>query len=180
MSWENDTYNIYIPKRPRDWKENVAALSQVTPSGRLSSKTVELNPNVESRIVNFLTPRRMTHKTRTPANIMKYEKFERNLKKAANTMKRKLNFKEFQRLYAELEARNKPIRNAEEALIKQQVEARRQLAQQQEEYKQYIENATLRSTPEYHAALRNEQNRLARISSRKKRGISFPHKAYRK
>ena len=92
MSWENENNNTSNLKSSgfysRPWVKNVRNLSHVTPSGKLTTvnpktgKTTELNPNVESHILSFLTPRRITHKTKTPANMLKEEKFERNLKKA--------------------------------------------------------------------------------------------------
>ena len=173
MSWENENNNTSPRLIPRHWIKNVRNLSEVTPSGKLTTmnpktgKVTELNPNAESDILSFLTPRRITHKTKTPANILKYVKFERNLKKAVKDM----NYKKFKRAWHEEEARNKLIRNAEDVFIRQQAENVAQQAQEKEEYNEYIQNATRRSSPEWRKYNRNEQNRLARTSSRKKRGI---------
>ena len=173
MSWENENNNTSPRLIPRHWIKNVRNLSEVTPSGKLTTvnqktgKATELNPNVESHVLSFLTPRRITHKTKTPANILKYVKFERNLKKAVKNM----NYKKFKRAWHEEEARNKLIRNAEDVFIRQRAENVERQAQEKEEYNEYIQNATRRSSPEWRKYNRNEQNRLARTSSRKKRGI---------
>lgn len=107
MSWNEEEYApVYRSPRIRSPAGNIAALAQVSPTGRLYTRdpvthhTVELNPHTEHLIQEFLAPKgtatrrgispgRTLRHLRTPKNTLRYLKFKNELSKKANNMKRR-------------------------------------------------------------------------------------------
>ena len=177
MSWENEEYlpeHFQMPPpRPRVWQENISALAQATPSGKLSNK---LNPNVEGHIMSFLAPPiKMKSAYNTPAKLIQSQKFLRNAMKEANNMKTRRNRRNFEAFLAEQEELNRPRREAEAAaeVARQHEEANRQAeANRRAQYNAFVRNANLRASPTYHKVVREQQARNARIASRARRGMT--------
>ena len=189
MNWEEEEFGEKYVK-PRVWQENVAALARVTPSGKLTTthratgNTVELNPDVESHILSFLSPNRLTARRRTPANLLKAERFKRNIGKGATavTARRERKEKEVRmkeqmaRLQEEMEA-NREMDEAEEARIQEEQyledeRARRFMEEQgrKANLDEYIKNSNMRSSIIYQALFRKQQQRNAKTKSRARRG----------
>ena len=190
MNWEEEEFGSHHVK-PRVWQENVAALAKVTPSGKLttthrvSGNTVELNPDVESHILSFLAPNRLTARRRTPANLLRAERFKRNIGKGAMAVTARRERKEkadrmqrqMELLKEEMEA-NRAQEEAEEARLQEDREiederARRFMEEQgrKANLEEYIKNANMRSSPIYQAAFRRKQGYNARTKSRARRGV---------
>jgi hypothetical protein len=105
MSWNNEEYlPLHHSPRIRSPAGNIAALSQVSPTGRLytqdpiTHRTVKLNPHTEHLVQDFLAPKgttirrgvspgRTLRHLRTPKNTLRYLKFKNELSKKANNMK---------------------------------------------------------------------------------------------
>jgi hypothetical protein len=185
MSWENEEYlpeHFQIPPRPRVWQENISALAQVTPTGRLSTtnpetgKTVELNPNVESHIMGFLAPPiQMKSAHRTPAKLIQSQKFLRNAMKGAKNMQTRRNIRNLEAFLAEQEELNRPRREAAAAAeeVRRQAEIARQAeANRRAQYNEFIRNTNLRASPGYQQIVRERQEQNARIASRARRGMT--------
>jgi hypothetical protein len=185
MSWENEEYvpeGVVLPPRHRVWQDNISALAQVTPTGRLSTtnpvtgKSVELNPNVEKHIMSFLTPSiKMKKPYNTPAKLIQSQKFLRNAVGVANNMRTRRNRRNFEAFLAEQVELNRPRREAAAAaeVARQRNAANRQAeANRQAQYNEFVRNANLRASPGYHKVVREQQARNARIASRARRGMT--------
>ena len=169
MSWETEEFGpehfeMHPRPRPRVWQENVEALAQVTPTGKLTTtnpqtgRTVELNPNVESHILSFLTPRKILANRRKPLKLLQKNAILRSVPAAANNMRTRRNRRNFRR---------------EAEVARQREAANRQAeANRRAQYNEFIRNTNLRSNPVYHQVVREQEARNARIASRAKRGMT--------
>ena len=182
MNWEEEEVGEKYGK-PRVWQENVAALARVTPSGKLTTthratgNTVELNPDVESHILSFLSPTRLTARRRTPANLLKAERFKRNIGKGATAVTARRERKEKEVRRKELMARLQEEMEAEEARIQEERDlederARRFMEEQgrKANLDEYLKNSNMRSSIIYQALFRRKQQRNAKTKSRARRG----------
>jgi hypothetical protein len=169
MSWENDDYTPNLPL------ESVASLAEVTPTGRLSTtnprtgRTIELVPNVEAKILEFLSGKKPRVNILTPRKLLQKNALLRNIPVAANNMKTRRNQPNFEAFLAEQEELNRPRREAAAAaeLARIRNAANRQAEAQ---YNEFIRNSNRRASPGYQEAIRKQQEKKARNDSRLRRG----------
>ena len=169
MSWETDDYAPNLPL------ESVASLAQVTPTGRLSTtnprtgRTVELNPNVEAKILEFLSGIKPRVNRKTPLTLLRKNALLRNIPAAANNMKTRRNQPNFEAFLVEQQEANRPRLEAAAAaeVARQRNAANRQA---KAEYNEFIRNSNRRASPGYQEAIREQQEKKARNASRAKRG----------
>jgi hypothetical protein len=166
----NERWNNNVPEAhewPREWQENVRSYGRAVPNGRITTtnpktgKTTGLTKGPESRILEYLSGKNIKANANTPNKLLAKNATLRAIPWAANVVRERRNQRELNARIAEQMKLNRPRREAEqEAYNKQQ------------KYNAFLRNANLRSSPAYHKALRNQENRNARNTSRVRRGVN--------